>query len=108
MRTFGVGTTVRLAMPSRIAAKTGVARERILVGCIHTHSGPDTGLGALLRSSEPGVYQTKIVVGLGQFPVATLNPANQRQIVLRLQNPGIQALIQFILDRGFVFRIQIR
>lgn len=37
----------------RIAAKTGVARERILVGCIHTHSGPDTGLGALLLGSEP-------------------------------------------------------
>ena len=37
----------------RIAAKTGIARERILVGCIHTHSGPDTGLGALLRGSEP-------------------------------------------------------
>lgn len=39
----------------RIAAKTGVAGERILVGCIHTHSGPDTGLGALLMGSElPG------------------------------------------------------
>ena len=37
----------------RIAAKTGVARERILVGCIHTHSGPDTGLGALLQGSDP-------------------------------------------------------
>jgi len=36
----------------RIAAKTGVARERILVGCIHTHSGPDTGLGALLLGTE--------------------------------------------------------
>jgi hypothetical protein len=41
---------------ARVAAKTGVARERILVGCIHTHSGPDTGLGALLRSSEPPDY----------------------------------------------------
>jgi hypothetical protein len=41
------------AIRERIAAKTGVARERILVGCIHTHSGPDTGLGALLQGSDP-------------------------------------------------------
>ena len=32
----------------RLARRTGVAAERIAVGCIHTHSGPDTGLGALL------------------------------------------------------------
>lgn len=41
------------AIRDRIAAKTGVARERILVGCIHTHSGPDTGFGALLAGVEP-------------------------------------------------------
>ncbi len=40
------------AIRERVAAKTGVARERILVGCVHTHSGPDTGLGALLRGTE--------------------------------------------------------
>jgi neutral ceramidase len=37
----------------RIAAETGIARDRIMVGCTHTHSGPDTGLGALLGGSEP-------------------------------------------------------
>jgi hypothetical protein len=37
----------------RIAVETGVARDRIMVGCTHTHSGPDTGLGALLGGSEP-------------------------------------------------------
>jgi hypothetical protein len=41
------------AVRDRIAAETGVARERILVGCIHTHSGPDTGLGALLTGAQP-------------------------------------------------------
>ncbi len=41
------------AIRERIEARTGVARERILVGCIHTHSGPDTGLGALLQGSDP-------------------------------------------------------
>jgi hypothetical protein len=30
-----------------LALETGVPRERILVSCIHTHSGPDTGIVAL-------------------------------------------------------------
>ncbi|HTO07749.1 MAG TPA: neutral/alkaline non-lysosomal ceramidase N-terminal domain-containing protein [Myxococcota bacterium] len=29
----------------RIAARTGLPREAILVACTHTHSGPDTGVG---------------------------------------------------------------
>ncbi len=33
---------------AEIAARTGVSVGRVLVGCIHTHSGPETGLGALL------------------------------------------------------------
>ncbi len=36
------------ALRERIHAKTGVPPERTLVSCIHTHSGPDTGLGELL------------------------------------------------------------
>jgi hypothetical protein len=47
----------------RVAAKTGVARERILVGCIHTHSGPDTGLGALLQGAEPPGYVASLLEG---------------------------------------------
>ncbi|RIK93774.1 MAG: hypothetical protein DCC71_23870, partial [Proteobacteria bacterium] len=31
---------------ARLAAATGVARECILVGSIHTHSGPETGIAA--------------------------------------------------------------
>jgi hypothetical protein len=30
-----------------LAAATGVPRERVMVSCIHTHSGPDTGIVAL-------------------------------------------------------------
>ena len=41
------------AVRARLAARTGVPVERILVGCIHTHAGPDTGLGALLAGREP-------------------------------------------------------
>jgi hypothetical protein len=38
---------------SRIAERTGLAVERILVGCTHTHSGPDTGLGLVLAGRPP-------------------------------------------------------
>jgi hypothetical protein len=40
-----------------IARRTGVAAERVLVGCTHTHSGPETGLGAVLagRAAPPWV-----------------------------------------------------
>ena len=34
---------------SRIARNTGIPVERILLSCSHTHSGPDTGLGELIR-----------------------------------------------------------
>lgn len=37
-----------------LRVRTGLAERQILVGCIHTHSGPDTGLGALLSGgAEP-------------------------------------------------------
>jgi hypothetical protein len=37
---------------AQLERSTGVARERVLVGCIHTHSGPDTGIAAL-AAGEP-------------------------------------------------------
>lgn len=42
---------------ARIAAATGIAERHIAVLCIHTHAGPDTGLGALLagRNAPPHV-----------------------------------------------------
>jgi len=36
---------------ARLAARTALAAERILVGCTHTHSGPDTGLAVLLAGA---------------------------------------------------------
>ena len=49
---------VCLIAPSQAAAVraeleqiTGIARERVVVTCIHTHSGPDTGLGSLLAGA---------------------------------------------------------
>jgi len=35
------------AVRAELARATGVPRERVLVACIHTHSGPDTGIAAL-------------------------------------------------------------
>jgi hypothetical protein len=38
---------------ARIVERTGVAAERVLVGSIHTHSGPETGFVAWLGGAEP-------------------------------------------------------
>jgi hypothetical protein len=40
------------ALRARIADRTGLAREAILVGSIHTHSGPETGFVAWLGGGE--------------------------------------------------------
>ncbi len=40
------------AVRARIAERTGVAAERVLVGSIHTHSGPETGFVAWLGGAE--------------------------------------------------------
>lgn len=32
------------ALRDRIARRTGLASEQVMIGCIHTHSGPETGL----------------------------------------------------------------
>jgi hypothetical protein len=66
------------ALRERLAARTGVAAERILVGCIHTHSGPDTGFGALLAGREPPDYVAGLfdaVVEAGAEAVAAAQPA---------------------------------
>jgi hypothetical protein len=44
------------ALRRDVARETGIAPERVLVGSIHTHSGPDTGLGALLAGREPPAH----------------------------------------------------
>jgi hypothetical protein len=62
----------------RIAAATGVPRERILMGCIHTHSGPDTGLRALLTGGHPPEHVAGILdaaVRAGREAFARAAPA---------------------------------
>jgi Neutral/alkaline non-lysosomal ceramidase, N-terminal len=41
------------AIRARIAERTGLARGQVLVGSIHTHSGPETGFVAWLGDREP-------------------------------------------------------
>ncbi len=48
----------------RIAAEAGVPRDGILVGCTHTHSGPETGLAAVLARQAPPPHVAPILEGL--------------------------------------------
>lgn len=41
------------AVRAELERTTGVPRERILVACIHTHAGPDTGIAALAAGKPP-------------------------------------------------------
>jgi hypothetical protein len=64
----------------RVAAKTGVARDRILVGCIHTHSGPDTGLGALLRGAEPPDHVASLLTAAVEAGVRARESASEARL----------------------------
>ena len=45
------------ALRERIARRTGLATAQVMIGCIHTHSGPETGLLPVLlgRGTPPEV-----------------------------------------------------
>jgi neutral ceramidase len=63
---------------ARIAERSGVPAERILLGCIHTHSGPDTGFGELLAGRTPAPHVAPLfdaVVEAGAAAVASAAPA---------------------------------
>ena len=66
-----VSAELRLMSPARardirerLAAKLGSAPERVLVGCTHTHSGPDTGLGAETAGREAPAHVEALVQGV--------------------------------------------
>jgi hypothetical protein len=62
----------------RLSARTGIPGDRILVSCIHTHSGPDTGLGALLAGREAPEHVPEILaaaVEAGMRAMAAAVPA---------------------------------
>jgi hypothetical protein len=60
---------------ARIAARTGIAASRVMVGCIHTHSAPDTGLGQLIGGQPPPghvppLLDAAVEAGVGAFEAA--------------------------------------
>ncbi len=48
----------------QIGAATGAPRERVLVACTHTHSGPDTGLAALNAGQDPPAHVGPVLAGI--------------------------------------------
>lgn len=67
-----------LEIRERVAARTGVPVARIVVGSIHTHSGPETGFGALLAGREPPAFVAGLldtVIEVGVRACATPQPA---------------------------------
>ncbi len=63
---------------ARLAERTSVPLERIVVTCIHTHSGPDTGLGALMAGRLAPAYVEPLLsaaVDAGARAVASAEPA---------------------------------
>ena len=63
---------------TRIAARTAVPVDRICVACIHTHSGPDTGLGALVAGGAAPPHVASLLeaaVEAGARAVASAVPA---------------------------------
>jgi hypothetical protein len=73
----------------RIAAETGVPRAGILVGCTHTHSGPDTGLGELLARRPPPPHVAPILDGLVQAGIG----AHRARVPARLRWVAAEARI---------------
>jgi len=66
------------AVRSRIAASTGLARDSICVGCIHTHSGPETGFAARALGRAIPAWETSLldaIVAAGVAAHASREPA---------------------------------
>jgi hypothetical protein len=61
-----------------ISAEARLRPEQVLVGCTHTHSGPDTGLGALMAGRPLPEHCAAVLGGLvraGSAAVAAAEPA---------------------------------
>jgi hypothetical protein len=49
------------AVRAAIAARTGVRAGRVLLGCTHTHSGPETGLAPALSGAAPHAWTPRLL-----------------------------------------------
>jgi hypothetical protein len=67
----------------RISARTGIPRPGILIGCTHTHSGPETGLGSMLEGRAAPAHVAPLLTGLVEAGVGAFQsrvPARLRWI----------------------------
>ena len=63
---------------AELERRTGVARERILVACIHTHAGPETGIAALAAGKAAPASAAALLdtaVRAGEAAVRSAGPA---------------------------------
>lgn len=54
----------------RIAAETGLARDAICIGCIHTHSGPETGYAARVLGRPIPAWESALLDAIVEAGVA--------------------------------------
>jgi hypothetical protein len=59
----------------RIAGRTGLDAGQILISCTHTHSGPDTGLSALLSGSPQPPHVEGLFAGIEAAGVRAVEAA---------------------------------
>ncbi len=63
-----------------IAAETGLEPGAVVVTCIHTHSGPDTGFAALMRDDAPPAHTGGILAAAVRAGVAAVGDARPARL----------------------------
>ena len=68
---IGFGNTLWERVAQRVAAETGLARERLLLAAVHTHGAPSTGV----YEREPSPKQASYIAGLEDAIVEAVKKA---------------------------------
>lgn len=64
----------------RVASRTGLDEAEILVGCTHTHSGPDSGLAAALAGGDPPEHVEALLDAAVDAGVAAVSKAEPARV----------------------------
>jgi hypothetical protein len=64
----------------RIATRTGLAEHEILVGCTHTHSGPDSGLAVTLAGGDAPAHVAGLLDAAVEAGVAAVSKAEPARV----------------------------
>ena len=67
---------------AQLERETGIARERILVACIHTHAGPETGITALAAGQPAPPEATALLAAAVRAGVAAAQGAAPARLAL--------------------------